>query len=150
MFPRPLRRHFAAFARAVPGVLALVFAVLATGALELVPRANAPETWCCCAEVGIDARCTCSGDCCRHTPTPRAPEALRPSPLPDGAACLDARCRRPEGIAKSAVVLEPFVAPVVVYGVRATGSTPLAGAVLRCPAQRRLAAPERPPARAIA
>lgn len=96
---------------AVALALALVLAALGTSALELAPRRpSAPSTWCCCAETGVDARCSCVGDCCQHEPVPTVcSTAQAPEPAP-GTTCVSSGCRRAPVHTRATPVLDPFLA----------------------------------------
>lgn len=131
---------------AVALALALVLAVLGTSALELSPRGpNAPSTWCCCAETGVDARCSCVGDCCQHEPVPTLCSTARAAKPTPGMICVSNRCRRAPSHTGAAPVLDPFLAVthrcVLHDFVHSQRFAPVALAA----ADRATPSPERPP-----
>ncbi len=131
---------------AVALLLAFVLAVFGTSALELAPRAaKAPSTWCCCAETGIDARCTCEGDCCQHEPVAALCSTARaPEPTP-GETCVSNACRRAPVRTHAAPVLDPFVAVTHACVLRGFArELRFAAPALRA-SDRATPSPERPP-----
>lgn len=134
------------FRSAVATLLAVVLATFGSNALELAPRtAKTPSTWCCCAETGIDARCTCEGDCCQHEPQPAICSTARTLEPAPGATCVSSACRRAPVHPRATPVLEPFVAVTHACELRdfASGRR-FASAALAAP-DRATPSPERPP-----
>ncbi len=137
MMPRPAWRVLAT-------ALALLVALVATDAEQLVPRVRRALVYCCCAETGVDASCTCTGSCCQHEDS--SVSAATATDAPDGAACVSPRCARRGGDAPGATALEPGMPPAPACLCARFASVPLALSSGSRLSQRVPAPRERPPA----
>lgn len=131
------------FWHALAPLLALLLALVATDAEQLVPRVRRALVYCCCAETGVDARCTCTGSCCQHEDASVAAAAA--VDVPAGQACVSPHCTRRTGDAPGATALEPGIPPAPA-GLRARLTFLLISLPSGSLASQREAGPgERPP-----
>lgn len=131
-----------AIARVMALPLALILSFVSVDAALLVPGKPLPETYCCCAETGVDARCTCTGSCCRHE---GVSEHEQPEATPLGVTCLARNCSRSIPREAGSTAHEPATPARTFACMRRTESEALALACFARMAAHSLPPMERPP-----